>query len=460
MRCSKRRPWKLAAAVGLIVVVLAGLSGCGPETQRAAPAMTMEEACRPVYPPEFRGIARVRRALRTPIDVAFDKTPLTEALKVIGEKAGVAIIPDPDFYVDLSLRVMSLAVTGVPADELLDLILSADLAYVVEADRVLVTTRDAALQKMPRVFYAVADLVHSGDPDSAIAWQELVDIIKRNVNNLADRNVATWTEEGGPAAIDYYDGVFVVTQTPRGQERVMEFLTMLRKAKAQAGSCEPVRMPETAGAKHIRRRLAERVDVDFENATLLGVLDFLRKTLKLKEVNLVVDPDLDAMGLDLTCRVVTLKWKQAPIGEVLATVLGPDLGYRIRPHYVFISTRDRIFKELEIVLYPIRDIVKATAGDSPLGKPFGGGVGEDVLAVGWPEVELGRQGVADIIKRTVSSMTDPNVAAWTDEGGPAAMDYYDGVLIVTQTPEGHERIAELLTLLREGLARVDRQLQK
>jgi hypothetical protein len=83
-----------------------------------------------------------------------------------------------------------------------------------------------------------------------------------------------------------------------------------------------------------------------------------------------------------------------------------------------------------------------------------------VLAVGWREVEVGWQEVADIIKRMVSNMTDPKVAAWTDEGGPAAIDYYDGVLVMTQTPEGHERIAELLALLREGLARVDRQLQE
>jgi len=452
------KSWLFLAAG--MVLLTAGLAGCGPAAERE-PSMTMEEACSPVRSKEDPALARVRRALRKPIDVAFDKTPLTQALKVISEKAGVAIIPAPDFAasgIDLSLRVMSLAVTGVPADELLDLILSADLAYVVEGDRVLVTTRSAAQQKMPCVLYPVADLVHSGDPDSEVGRQELMDIIKRNVINLADRNVAAWTDEGGPAAIDYYDGVFVVTQTLRGQERVMDLLTMLRKAKSQEGSCEPVRMPETAGAKHIRRRLAERVDVDFENAPLLGVLDFLREALK--DVNLVVAPDLATQGIDLTLRDATLKWKQAPIGEILARVLGTDLAYRVYPHYVLVSTRDKLYQDLPMVMYPIRDIVKATAGDSPLGKPFGGGVGEDVLAVGWPEVGIGRQGVADIIKRTVSSMTDPNVEAWADEGGPAAMDYYDGVLVVKQTPEGHERIAEFFALLREGLARVERQLQE
>jgi hypothetical protein len=72
--------------------------------------------------------------------------------------------------------------------------------------------------------------------------------------------------------------------------------------------------------------------------------------------------------------------------------------------------------------------------------------------------QIGWEELVDIIKRNVNNMADPKVAAWTDEGGPAAIDYYGGVLIVTQTPKAHERIAELLALLREGLARVERQL--
>jgi len=444
MRCSKRRPWELAAAVGLIVV-LAGLPGCGPAAERE-PAMTMEEACRPVRSKEDPAVARLRRALRTPIDVAFDKTPLDKALKVIGAKAGVAIFPDPDLAtsgIDISSRYVWLAVDRVPADEVLYLVLSGDMAYVVEVDRVLVTTRDAALHKMPCVLYPVADLVRSGAPEPQIGYVEQRDIIKQYVNNMSDRGVAAWTDEGGPATMDYYDGVFFVTQTPRGHERIMDLLTVLRKAKAQAGSSEPVRMAETAGAKHICQRLAERIDVDFEKVSLSEVLEHLRKTQE--SINIVVDPDLGGEGIDLTTRVVTLKCKQAPIGEILSFALGHDLAYRVYPHHVLVSTRAKLYADLPMVMYPILDVVKATAGESPLGKPFGAGVGEDVLAVGWQEA-------GDIIKHTVNNMTDPNVAAWTDEGGSAAMDHYDGVLIVTQTPEGHERIMDFLTVLRKAEA--------
>jgi len=234
MAALKSWPCKTLLVAGTVLLA-AAVVGCGPAAERE-PTMTMEEACRPVRPKEDRGVARVRRALRTPIDVAFDKTPLEEALKVIGEKAGVAIVPDPDLGtsgIDISSRCVWLAVDRVPADEVLHLVLSGDMAYVVEGDRVLVTTRDVALHKTPCVFYPVADLVHSGAPESRIDSVGLADIIKRTVNNMADPKVAAWAEEGGPAAIYYYDGVLIVTQTPEGHERIAEFFALLREGLAR-----------------------------------------------------------------------------------------------------------------------------------------------------------------------------------------------------------------------------------
>jgi general secretion pathway protein D len=44
------------------------------------------------------------------------------------------------------------------------------------------------------------------------------------------------------------------------------------------------------------------------------------------------------------------------------------------------------------------------------------------------------------------------VAAWSDEGGPAAIDFLNGLLIVTQTRKGHERLSDLLEQLRRERA--------
>jgi hypothetical protein len=56
-----------------------------------------------------------------------------------------------------------------------------------------------------------------------------------------------------------------------------------------------------------------------------------------------------------------------------------------------------------------------------------------------------------ILQRTVSSQSDPGVAAWSDEGGPAAIEYLAPILIITQTPAAHKQIEDLLGQYRKHL---------
>jgi general secretion pathway protein D len=135
-----------------------------------------------------------------------------------------------------------------------------------------------------------------------------------------------------------------------------------------------------------------------------------------------------------------------------------------------VTTREKVQQNLPIVTYPVQDLIAtvpdfggqapvfdiaaitAAAGDiggggAGIGDLFGGpaGVGLEEEQVGWEEL-------VDIITQNVNSLTDPSVAAWTDEGGPAAITYLNGVLIITQTREGHQRVADLLDKLRRERA--------
>ena len=56
-----------------------------------------------------------------------------------------------------------------------------------------------------------------------------------------------------------------------------------------------------------------------------------------------------------------------------------------------------------------------------------------------------------IIQRTVNNQSDSGVAAWSDAGGAAAIEYMSPVLIITQTPAAHKRIEELLARYRQHL---------
>ena len=68
--------------------------------------------------------------------------------------------------------------------------------------------------------------------EGPVGWQELVDIIQRTVNNQADPDVAAWSDEGGPSAIEFMNGLLIVTQTRRGHEKVRDLLEQLRRERA------------------------------------------------------------------------------------------------------------------------------------------------------------------------------------------------------------------------------------
>ena len=236
-------------------------------------------------------------------------------------------------------------------------------------------------------------------------------------------------------------------------------LTVFRRKLTQMVSEEPPAVEQT------RARLAEKIDLDFEHTSLDNVLKYISEVKR--DLNIVPDPDLATSGIDLTTRVVDLKVKGVSVEAVLSLILGADLGYKVEAGYILVTTRAKLQQNLPIVTYPVQDLVASIpdfsnmaprfdigavtgsqaggGGGGGFGELFGGGEATETEQIGWQEL-------VDIIKRNVNNMADPSVAAWTDEGGPAAIDYMNGLLIVTQTRQGHQRVSELLEKLRRERA--------
>jgi len=61
----------------------------------------------------------------------------------------------------------------------------------------------------------------------------------------------------------------------------------------------------------------------------------------------------------------------------------------------------------------------------------------------------GFDGLRHCITRLINQTSDSGVATWGEEGGTANIEYMRGVLIVTQTAHGHERLKQLLGALRK-----------
>ncbi|MGB2755642.1 MAG: hypothetical protein WBE00_11125 [Phycisphaerae bacterium] len=239
--------------------------------------------------------------------------------------------------------------------------------------------------------------------------------------------------------------------------RMWQDLTVFRRRLTQMVSEEPPAVEQT------RARLREKIDLDFEHTSLDNVLKYISEVKR--DLNIVPDPDLVTEGIDLTTRVVDLKVKGVSVESVLNLILGADLGYKVEAGYILVTTRAKLQQNLPIVTYPVQDLVASIPDFSDQAPRFdiqavtqaageaggaaalfgAGAVAEETEQIGWQEL-------VDIIKRNVNAMADPSVAPWTDEGGPAAIDYMNGLLVVTQTRQGHQRVGDLLEKLRRERA--------
>jgi len=372
----------------------------------------------PALPADIRGL------LKQKIDMDFERTSLDNVLKYIGEvQKGLNIVIDPDVAtagIDLSRRVIDLKVKQVSVEQVLDLILGADLGYKIEPGAIVIKLRSKIVVEVVPRTYDTAVFVRFLGPDP-LSVDVCIDVIKRNVNAMVGRDVASWKDEGGAATITNRGGQLIISQTDRGHERIANLLKSL--ASVAAGRPPPI-TPEPKEITLTRTRLQKKVDVNFQRLSLYQGLEQLGGMQP--ELNIVIDPDVASSGLDLSTRMVDLLVRQVPIETILKLMLGKDLGFKAEAGFVLVTTRDGLMRNLPCVVYLVR---------------LPGAVSVEGAAQ--------KGALIDIIKRTVTPVADPEIAAWSDEGGPASLDFLSGrqphyALIVTQTPAGQERVAELL----------------
>lgn len=175
-------------------------------------------------------------ALKTPVDLDFEKVSLDNVLAYLAEVVpGLCIVLDPQIAlagIDLTTRVVDLKVKAVSVDTVLRLVLGCDLGYKIKDNYVFVTTVEELYQDLPAQVLDVADIIGCVSADtgsSSEAAAMLVDLVQRTVNNMSDRSVAAWADEGGPASIEFFNNKLVVTQTEQAFHRIARLLADLRQ---------------------------------------------------------------------------------------------------------------------------------------------------------------------------------------------------------------------------------------
>ncbi len=206
--------------------------------------------------------------------------------------------------------------------------------------------------------------------------------------------------------------------------------------------------------------MRSRPGIDLEHTSVKSVLVYLGEV---GNFGIVFDKALEAAGIDLDARTVSIKVSRISYQKAIELVLPRECGYRVGPGYVLITTLEKSWLPLKTATYSIRltlaeipnftdaprfeagDVTSAAAaaaGGGGFGDLFGGGA-----AATTDQSQATPERIIELVQKFVRNENDRRIAPWADEGGPATITYLGGQLIITQTEHGHRAIRRLLSMI-------------
>jgi type II secretory pathway component GspD/PulD (secretin)/tetratricopeptide (TPR) repeat protein len=325
---------------------------------------------------------------------------------------------------------------------------------------------------------------HELDPDNAMA-AAAVSIARQQARLRAYKKLNEEKDEIslkalvdadslGPAGVDEYGMVI-------DKDRSMQ---ALQRSKAFGASITAT--SKTEKVREIERRLLAPVTLNFTGTPLRSIIDDLRAW---QGINIYVDENAlqeDNISLD---QIVTIKLEQIAMKYALNHLLhGAHLAWTIRDDVLLITTSKHTRGAMQTATYPVADLVipvndfgqikspappqlmsndiaRSPSGPTPAtpwqttvtlppGESAGTTSGRSMFSTDSPSTQpqVARSGptgtteekLMGLIKNTVS----PN--SWSDSGGPGSIDYFPLTmsLVINQTPDIQEQVADLLGALR------------
>lgn len=265
-------------------------------------------------------------------------------------------------------------------------------------------------------------------------------------------------------------------------------------AKDPFGKQEPaagapqVEAPKAPDSQGLQERLNQRIDVDFVDLPLREVVHALRAKTDSKFY-------LDVKALETTGITpdspVTFSMSQIRLSTLLDLMLRTlDLTYLEKDDILIITTNEEAESALVIHVYDCRDLLameappgsdkfipasamraggggffaieeqvasQATSGDGAQVPGSGGTPGATSSGLGGG-FGMGGQGTVepvsehDLRARKLMNIMTTNVDAqsWDEVGGPGSISEYNGLIVVTQTGQVHQKVERVLDMLREA----------
>ena len=177
---------------------------------------------------------------------------------------------------------------------------------------------------------------------------------------------------------------------------------------------------------------------DFRDTPLAEILDDLAGW---SQIYIVPDyPTLKDRKVELS-KPITLKLDGGSLRTVLGLVLDPaGLTYQVKNDALVITTKEKEPSKLERRVYPVSDLLTTN-------KPCELSC-EYLQIVPEASKQNSSGGIEDVLSSLIQVMVEPQ--SWRAVGGPGAIVcFHQGkALVVSQTPEVHEQVQQLLNALR------------
>jgi len=230
-----------------------------------------------------------------------------------------------------------------------------------------------------------------------------------------------------------------------------------RAAKAEAAK----KAQDTARTK--RTLMAQRAALTLEHTSVKDVLTTLGTMGKF---SIVFDPELETGGIDLSTRMIDMKFSGMKYEDAIQLVLPRECGYRVGPGYILVTTLEKSWLPLRTSIYSIHQalaeipdfggqaprieiasVTQQAAAAAGGGGQMGNLFNNNAQAKAETSGAVTPDRIIEIIKKFVRNENDRRIAPWDDEGGPASITSLHGNLVVSQTDQGHRAVAEILANL-------------
>ncbi len=434
-------------------------SFCFGQQKKPAPPVHLQTIADPTALTQVQQVAQVEAKLSTSrVKLDVQEVPLEEVARLISNQLEIPVRIQTWALEDVGLAVdtpVTFQLPEVAADTVLRLMLrELDLTYILEAEGIVITTPEEAEDVEQARFYNIEGIV----PGPMRDFDSLIDIIGTIVEP------ESWEAHTGPSSIVPYENGIILKQTLEVHQKIAALLVALEKAKTLPADPYPTSaIIATAAATRtptITQRLRETpVNAKLDQPSIAEVVQLLAER---SGIPFSIDRRaLEDIG-ERADNTIDLPLEDVSVYRALDLLEEKyELTWYVQGEVVVITTPEEAEGELEVRVYPIRDLIwKGLNPDNPqvqalvqATKPlrnFDGNFGftpwDSVLSdTTLPELPASFE---DLLLDAITIHVESD--SWEESGGPGAIAYFylADCLVIAQTQKCHQKVAELLQTIR------------